>query len=224
MVKDLLDSMAAVRAMGLFELNSGHIAARLPDRPAFLVPRHLHGERGLGSLDGLTADDLVEVSLETGGWGDGQEPPEEVHLHTAIFRARPELHAIVHCHPEAPVALSVADLPVLPVHHHGSLFAPAVRIYPEHHQINAPERGQAVAATLGRDWAIVLRAHGAVAVGRNLREAVAVIFTLDQCARRQLMAAQAGTPRGIEVPAGARPELSANSVRNIWFTFAPAGA
>ena len=210
--------------MGLFELNSGHIAARLPDHPGFLVPRHLHGDRGLGSLEGVTASDLVEVSLETGGWEEEAEPPEEVHLHTAIFRARPDVHAIVHCHPEAPVALSVADRPVLPVHHHGSLFAPAVQIYPDHRQINSPERGAAVAAALGQDWAIVLRAHGAIAVGRTLREAVAVVFTLDQCARRQLLAAQAGIPRGIEVPAGPRPELSGNSIRNIWFTFAPAGA
>jgi len=214
--------MGAIRAMGLFELNSGHLAARVPGGGGYLVPRHLHGERGLGSLDSLTEADLVEVSLETGAWASGAEPPEEVHLHTEILRARPDVGAVVHCHPEAPVALSVADREVVAVHHHGALFDPGVPIYPEHHQISTPERGRALAAALGDRWAIVLRAHGAVAVGRDVKEAVAVMFTLDQCARRQLLAAQAGTPRPIEVPEGARRSLSENSIRNIWFTYAPA--
>lgn len=220
---ELLAAVAAIRAMGLFELNSGHVAARLPGRNAYLVPRHLHGAGGLGSIDSLTEADLVEVSLDNGTWPEGQEPPEEVHLHTEIFRARPEVAAIVHCHPEAPVALSIADQPVLPVHHHGSLFGPAVAIFPHHFQINSADRGRELARALDQDWAIVLRAHGAVAVGRGLKESVAVMFTLDQCAKRQLLAAAAGTPRGIELPPGQRPELSANSIRNIWFTFAPAG-
>jgi len=203
---------------------AGHIAARIPGRDAYLVPRHLHGEQSLGGFDALGPEDLLEVDLVTGMWPEGQEPPDEVHLHTEIFRARAEVGAIVHCHPEAPVALSVADVPVVAVHHHGALFAPAVSIYPEHHQINSPERGRALAEAIGKDWAIVMRAHGATAVGGDIREAVAVMFTLDQCARRQLLASQAGTPRPISVPSGARPRLSANTIRNIWFWFAASQA
>jgi len=194
--------------MGLFELNTGHIAVRIRGRGAYLVPRHLHGEHGIGGLGALGLEDLVEVDLATGTWTDGQEPPDEVYLHTEIFRARADVGAIVHCHREAPVALSVADVPVVAVHHYGALFAPAVTIYSEHHQINSSERGR------------VMRAHGATAVGVDIREAVAVMFPLDQCARRQLQASQAGTPRPIDVPVGARPRLFANTIRNTWFWFA----
>lgn len=217
---ELLTGIRAVQKMGLFELNTGHLAARIPGRDAYLVPRHLHGEHGVGGFGELGPGDLVEVDLATGSWSEGQEPPDEVYLHTEIFRARADVVAIVHCHPEAPVALSVADVPVVAVHHHGALFAPAVTIYPEHHQIDSPARGRALADALGNDWAIVMRAHGAIAVGGDIREAVAVMFTLDQCARRQLQASQAGTPRPIEVPVGPRPRLSTNTIRNTWFWFA----
>lgn len=218
--RELLMAMRAVARMGLFELNSGHISTRVPDSDLLLVPRHLHGAGAVGGIAELGEEDLVEVELATGRWRGVHEPPEEVHLHTAIYRARPDVRAVAHTHAEHPVALSVAGVPVLPVHHHGALFAPAVPILDDHRQISDAERGQSLADALGPAWALVMRAHGCVSVGRTLPEAVAVMFTLDQCARRQLLAACAGTPVPIPVPEGSRPTLSDSTVRNVWHEFA----
>ena len=42
-------------------------------------------------------------------------PPQELPIHTAILRARPAVTAVVHAHPPAVVAMSLADLAFQPI-------------------------------------------------------------------------------------------------------------
>lgn len=218
----LLQGIRAVHRMGLFELNTGHISVR--DEPgSILVLGHLHGAGDVAGFDAVGPDDLVRVDLSTLACSGRRDPPEEIYLHTEIYRARPDVCAIVHTHAEHPLALSVVDVPVLPVHHHGAIFAPFVPIFDDHRQIDGEEIGRRLAAALRDRPAIVLRTHGTVTVGAGVEEAVAVTFTLDRCARRQLLASTAGTPRPIELAPGERRVLPPNSVRNIWHAFAQGG-
>jgi ribulose-5-phosphate 4-epimerase/fuculose-1-phosphate aldolase len=74
--------------------NFGHVSARDPQSKRIFVLRHLH-ER----LDKVTAKDVIEVDAMGRAVGGKLEPPKEVFLHTAIYRKRKDVHAVVYSHP-----------------------------------------------------------------------------------------------------------------------------
>jgi ribulose-5-phosphate 4-epimerase/fuculose-1-phosphate aldolase len=97
---------------GLVEHILGHVSARTgPD--TFLVRGRGPEERGLAFT---VVEDVQEVGLDGAGKvPDGWTAPSELPIHSAVMRARPEVTAVVHAHPPAVVAASVAGLPWLPV-------------------------------------------------------------------------------------------------------------
>jgi len=46
---------------------------------------------------------------------DGLFPPQEVFIHTEVYRARPDVVSVVHVHPPAVVLFTIADVPLLPI-------------------------------------------------------------------------------------------------------------
>jgi len=74
--------------------NFGHVSARDPESKRIFVLRHLH-ER----LDKVTAKDFIEVDESGRAAGGKVEPPKEVFLHTAIYRMRKDVNAVVYSHP-----------------------------------------------------------------------------------------------------------------------------
>lgn len=214
----VLQAVRILYRMGLFELNSGHVSARVPGTNAAWILGHLHTE-DTRAFDEVGVDDLTLLDLDTLRWRGRRAPADEMYIHTAVYAVRPEVQAVVHTHAEYPVALSIADRSVLPVHHHGAIFAPEVPVFPNHRQIETPELGRDMAAALGGGYAVVLRAHGAVTVGASAEEAVMVMHTLHECARLQWLASQVGTPRPIDLGPDVRRTPSRNRVRNIWHVY-----
>jgi L-fuculose-phosphate aldolase len=169
----------------------------------------------------LTASDIVPFDIEAGKRiGDGDEPPSEYHIHTEIYKRRPDVGAIVHSHPEHILILSVAGqplrqvsaiLPFLPEDGAPTFDSPVL--------INTVERGKALATALGEAGAVVLRQHGTVTVGASLEDAVVRMICAEDNARLQLGALRVGEPRyirGEELKALARENLAPIIVRKFW--------
>ena len=216
LARKLITAVRILHHLEMFEDNSGHVSVRIPGTSRFVVLGHLH-DAGTG-LDEVTEDELIEVDAATGDARGRLEPPGEVYIHTAIYRARSDVGAVVHCHPVFPVALSLADRPVLPVHHWASALAPSVPIYPDHRQVDTPERGERLARTLADGYAVVLRGHGIVAVGANVEEATTHAIVLDRSARLQALAAQVGPVRPL--PIVARGPVSPERAAKLWAYYA----
>lgn len=197
---------------GLMEDNSGHVSARFGDTRYFVVVGHLHDKGWL--LEEVGEEHLVVVDAETEEWKGPIGPPEEYYLHSAIYRRRPDVGGIVHAHPFAPVALSAADRPVLPVHHWASPFYPQVPVYPRFWQICSRERGEELAESLGEGYGVVLRGHGIVAVGSDVRAAVVHAVILDRCARIQLACQGLGEVKPL--PFEKREPISRSRVEKLW--------
>ena len=107
--RDLADQLAdvgrAAVARGLVVASGGNLSARCPDRDAFLVT-------GTGTwFDRLGPDDFALVGLD-GAVLDGPEPSSEWRLHRATLRARPDVNAVVHLHPQTAVVLDALGYPV----------------------------------------------------------------------------------------------------------------
>jgi len=113
----------------------------------------------------------------------------EVFIHSEVFRARPDVCAVVHTHAVSSVVFASLGVPLRPITHEGSNFVPpdVPRFDETTDLIVTPERGKAVARTLGTRPALFLVSHGIVAVGASVEEATVNALLLDKSARAQLM-------------------------------------
>ena len=170
---------------------AGHVSLRLPDRP----DRFLMKPAGMG-LDEMTHDNIITVDLDgTKVEGDAGRH-NEVWIHSEVLRARPDINAVLHTHPEHAVAFSSLDKPLLPVGNDGSIFFDGVPVFDETTDlITTQARGQAVARTLGDKRALILRNHGIVTCAPSIEEAVWVALKLERACRVQMLAEAAGGPK-----------------------------
>jgi L-fuculose-phosphate aldolase len=169
----------------------------------------------------LTAGDVVPFDIEAGRRiGDGDEPPSEYHIHSEIYKRRPDVGAIVHSHPEHILILSVAGHPLRQV----STICPflpeeGAPTFDSPVLINTVERGKALVNALGDAPAVVLRQHGTVTVGASLEEAVVRMICAEDNARLQLGALRVGEPRylrGEELAGIKRENLAPVIIRKFW--------
>ena len=171
----------------------GHASARIPgtDR-ALIKPRHSEDVRG---MDSVLPEQLVTMDLD-GAMLDGPAPPpSERYIHTAIYRARPDIGGVVHTHQTLATIFGIVGRPILPILHVESpLVEHGVPIYDSPRLITSAALGDEVAAALGERDVCHLRNHGIVAVGRTVEEATVNAIFLERLARANLLAAGLGTP------------------------------
>ena len=168
----------------------GHATVRLPGTDTFWMKPHKLG------LEEVRSGDMLLVNLE-GRVVRGTRPRHsEVFIHTEIYRARPDVGAVVHTHPVAATVFSSLGVPLLPVTHEGAYFTPpdVPRFDETTDLIVTAERGKSVARALGDRPALLLVAHGIVSVGATIEEATVNALLLDRAARAQLMV-PGGVPR-----------------------------
>ena len=169
----------------------GHISARLPDNPnRFLM------KPGTLGLEELTQDNIITVDIEgekvSGAW----PRHNEVFIHSEVLRARPDLNAVLHTHPEHAIAFSSLGKPLSAMSNDGTMFSAGVPVFAETTDLIVTQaRGKAVAKMLGQGHALILRNHGIVTAGRSIEEAVFLAIKLERACRIQLIAESAGGPR-----------------------------
>ncbi|HLC25747.1 MAG TPA: class II aldolase/adducin family protein [bacterium] len=173
--------------MGLIDY-SGHVSARLPGTDRILInPRDQ-------SRVGLRPEHLIEVNLDGKILGGDGKPPNEVFIHTEAYKARPDVRSVAHVHSPMSVTLSVAGLPFTPVIYHGALFSQGVPLYNDSRHVNSPERGAALAKTLGRCRAAVIRGHGAIVVGDSVEGVFYTAVYMEDNATKLYQASLLGKP------------------------------
>ena len=184
---------------GMSDMIYTHITARVPDRPDhFLINPNglLFGE--------ITASSLLKVSLE-GEILYRPDLPYGLHpagftIHSAIYRARPEVMAAMHTHTVAGMAVSALKCGLLP------LTQTATRFYGRiaYHDFRGPERDpterEALARSLGTHNACILRNHGLLTVGESVAEAFIAMWGLERACQAQLQAMACNTELNIPPP------------------------
>ena len=178
----------AIRMLARAEIidHSGHCSARRGGG-AFYI------NSGASVRGTLTTDDIVTVDFD-GGLREGTaRPPLEFHIHASIYRARPDVHAVLHTHPRWSTFLTMAGVPLQPVYAQGTLLG-EMPMLDSPLSVNTRAMGDRLAATLGSGRAVLLKAHGAVIVGADLVECFALAAYCEENAYRQYMAMQVGRP------------------------------
>jgi L-fuculose-phosphate aldolase len=180
-------------AEGYADLTLGHVSARLPGEDAVLIKR-----KGV-ALDEVGPEDVVEIDLDGATKNGGAADIHlETVLHTEVYRARPDVGAVVHGHPPCATALAATEARLELLTHDAVLFKDGIGRFDESADlITEPEQGRAVAAALGSHRAVLLRNHGVLTVGRDVAWAVLAAVTLERAIRLQSVAGSLGPLRPI---------------------------
>lgn len=181
---ELLTALRILESNGIVDFN-GHVSVR--HGAGFLV------NSGRSVRSALTAADIVAVDAEGVAAAGADAPPMEIPIHTEIYRRRPNVGAVVHGHPIWSALLSSTGTDYAPVFPQGALLDP-LPVFASPLSINRPDLGRAVAELLADGPAILLRAHGIVVAGPDLRTATVLALYLEENARRQCLAAPLGEP------------------------------
>lgn len=185
--RELLHAYHILDADGQASGIAGHLTARLPGADRFWS--HRWGR----AFDEVRAEDLIEADFDLNTTaGEGRVNPT-LHIHTRIYRARPDVTCIVHTHGRAAVALSCAGMTLEPVTQTGAIFHEDIALFDEFRGIVlGTDEGDAIAAALGPRRGVLLKNHGAIVVGASVAEACIGMTVLEWAADVQLRAAAAG--------------------------------
>jgi len=178
---------------GYADLTLGHVSGRIPGTPTVYIKR-----KGV-TLGETEPDDVISFELDDAEALDSPEMHLEAVLHTEVYRARPDVGAVVHGHPPYATALGATAASLELLTHDAVLFVDGLPVYDETAElITQTDQGRAVAAALGDRNAVLLRNHGVLAVGRDVPWAVLVACTLERAVRLQAVASTLGELRPIE--------------------------
>lgn len=179
-----------ITAGGLWPVTKGHVSCRVPGTNHMLILGHIHADgRNLADVD---VDDIVTTDLE-GKFIEGRiDAVDERYAHTEVYRARPEVNAVIHAHPTMATAFGIAGVNILPVGNRGAIFAPHVPILDFDQQIDTPDRGRMAAEKMGKCPAVVLKNHGVVVCSDTIENVCITLFSLEETANLHWKAAQLG--------------------------------
>jgi len=141
----------------------------------------------------LTVDDICTIDFDGDVIEGNGKPPLEFHLHAGVYKARSDVGAVIHCHPNWSTILSTAGAEYLPVYAQGSLVYP-LPVLDSPDSINNLVMAKRLTDILGDRPAALMKAHGAATVGKTIVDAFVLMNYLEENAQRQYMAAQIGTP------------------------------
>jgi len=187
---------------GIVDFN-GHASIRLPDGRGLLI------NSGASVRSALTEADIIAVDFDGRPLEGAVVPPMEFHIHSEIYRRRPDVNAVIHAHPLWSTLFSSTGKPVRPVIMQAAVLGP-IREFPAIASINTKALGEALAETIGPHRVALLKSHGSVIAAGNILEAFVLAVYLEENAERQHRAEQIGDP-AVLTPA----EISTISA-NLW--------
>jgi ribulose-5-phosphate 4-epimerase/fuculose-1-phosphate aldolase len=174
----------------------GHISLRHPDAP----DRYFISRSMAPAL--VEPDDLMEFALDgTPCGGDTRPAFLERFIHGEIYRARPDVMSVVHSHSPTVIPFGLTDVRMQAMFHNAAFLAEGVPVFDIAERFGATdmlvsdrEKGEQLARVMGPSPVTLMRAHGSVAVGPNLRTAVFRAVYTEVSARIQHQATALGGP------------------------------
>lgn len=158
---------------------SGHLSARLGEDRFLINPRYA----------GVLADaqDLCEVDL-AGKRVTGTDPiPLETSIHSVIYRRRPDVHSVLHCHARFAVLMTLCEEGLIPFNREAASFAGGAPIFADSSGIHNDPLAERMADALGQHAVVLLKGHGIVVVGPNIEATCVTAIRLEKACMDQLL-------------------------------------
>jgi ribulose-5-phosphate 4-epimerase/fuculose-1-phosphate aldolase len=218
-IEDLVAANRILADQGVLD-GYGHVSVRDPEHPdRFFLSRSLAPEM-------VTADDVLEHDLEGNVVSPraGVNPFLERFIHAGIYRSRPDVNAVVHCHSPSLIPFGVTAAQLRPLYHMSAFLAGGVPVFDIRAAagdtdmlVRTPELGRALAKTLGAHAVALMRGHGAVIVGADLPHAVFRSVYTEMNARLQAQAMALGKVKYLDEEEARKAEATmGGTVQRPW--------
>jgi ribulose-5-phosphate 4-epimerase/fuculose-1-phosphate aldolase len=169
----------------------GHVSIRSPENPdRFLLARAIAPET-------VGRGDILEYNLD-GEPVDAERKGDSVserYIHSEVYRARPDVMSVVHNHSPSLIPFSVTKVKLRALWHMASFIGGGLPNFEIRKVrkgsdllVRTPELGKALARTLAKSAAALMRGHGSVVTGEDLPRAVGRSIYLELSARMQMQA------------------------------------
>jgi len=192
-IEDIVIGSRVLADFGVLD-GFGHVSARDPKNPDhFMMSRSLAPAL-------VTAGDIMEFDLD-GNAVDarGRSIFLERFIHAEIYKARPDVMAVVHTHSAGVIPFSVSQVPLRAMFHNAAFLAAGAPVWDIRKDFGETDmlvrdgaRGKSLAATLGDKSVVLMRGHGDVTVGPSVKMAVFRAYYSDIDAKLQSQAIALG--------------------------------
>ena len=196
----------------------GHVSVRSARNA-----NHFHLARAIPAGT-VKAGDIIEYDLESRqAGGNPANGFTERFIHGEIYRARPDVMAVVHCHSPDVIPFSVTGVPLRPLIHMAAFLGGPIPVFEIRDTggitdmlIRDAALGRALVKTLGDNTAALLRGHGAVVVAPSLHVVVGRAYYMSVNAKAQQQAMQMGAKITFLDPGEAQKALPQDGYERSW--------
>jgi ribulose-5-phosphate 4-epimerase/fuculose-1-phosphate aldolase len=215
-IEVLKDKLArAIRILNMEGLVafSGHISARIPGANTFFI----HPSETPRS--DVKPSDMCEVNLEGKQLSGPSYVPSETDIHSAIYRSRKDVNAVIHIHPHYVIIPSLVGKDLIAISGHGAIFGAKLPVFPNQDKISTREEADKMAKTLGSGRAVVMRGHGAAVAEGTVEAVLTAAMYLEENSKLLVDAMAVGTPIPMtaeEIKEAADDTYQPSSVIKAW--------
>jgi HCOMODA/2-hydroxy-3-carboxy-muconic semialdehyde decarboxylase len=193
LIEDIVAGSRILADLGVVDA-FGHVSARHPTNPDhFLMSRSL-APALVGAADVMEFD-LDGKAIDPGG----RAVFLERFIHGEIYKARPDVMAVVHTHSPGVIPFTVSQVPLRPLFHNAAFLSPGAPVWEIRKEFGETDmlvrdaaRGKSLAERLGDKSVVLMRGHGDVTVGSSVKVAVFRAYYTDLAARLQSQAIALG--------------------------------
>jgi L-fuculose-phosphate aldolase len=177
---------------------SGHVSARVPGEDRVLIKARGPEESGLRFV---TARDIITVDFNGKkiAGEEGLDVPQEVFIHTWLYKTRADVECVVHVHPLTVVLFTICHKPIEPLY--GAYDPSGLRLlveglatYPRSITVSNEKLGEEFAKAMGDKPACLMRGHGITSAAPNVQDATLTAIKLNDAAVINYQANLLGTP------------------------------
>lgn len=194
----------ACRIIGKLEITNhilGHISVRIPGSDNMLIRARGPAQPGMRFTQ---PDDVIRVDMDGRkiDGKDGLSVPNEIHIHSWIYRTRPDVNSVLHAHPATVVVLAACGKPLQPIFGAFNptsirLWSDGIPVYPRSVLVNDDDLGREFVSVLRDHRACIMRGHGITTCGPNVEETTLTAIALNDLAEMNYKAYLIGVPEPI---------------------------
>jgi ribulose-5-phosphate 4-epimerase/fuculose-1-phosphate aldolase len=173
--------------LGLVNESTGHVSARVPGADEMWLRCRGGDECGI-TFTGLHNVRRLDFDGKGPGLGDAHAAPDETPIHGEIYRAHPEVQAVVHAHPYYALLCGVTNLefsPVFGAYDPSSLeiILKGVPVFPRAVTVTDKELAAAMLKSMGNRNVLLMRGHGITVTAPSVEQVTALAIRFNRTAR-----------------------------------------
>ena len=176
---------------GLVSGTAGNISVRIPGKERILItPSQMEYER-------IRADDIVTLDFERNVLEGERKPSIEAGMHIGVYKARPDVGAVVHTHSVYASAVASVRRAIPPFLDEMVLVLGGEIEVAEYGMPGSEELAHNAVAALGKKNAVLLANHGPLCCGKDLESALGNAELVEKVAKIFVLSSLLGKPQNL---------------------------